>query len=419
MNNNTESLIGILSLIVIILFVVIITLGIVWVVILIKNKKKQEAKENPVENQEIEDTKKNNKKSKDNKVKPEYNLNSIFDFMEFEKVEDNMIIQKKGKYLMVIECQGINYDLMSEMERTSVEQGFIEFLNTLKYEIQIYVQTRTVNLETSLQSYKIKFKEIEEKYNELEEAYEQMKEDGKNTEQELRRAYMEVVKQRNKYEYTKDIIASTEKNSKNSNVLHKKYYVILSYYEDEVDMGNYSESEIQNLVFSELYTRARSMMATLGRCEVNTKILDSQGLIELLYNAYNREDADVFNAKQAMAAGFEEMYSTAPDVFDKKIKLLDQEIQNKAVKIANEAVNEARSDKEMMIRLREENANNMIFDFAENLIKENENYLGKDIAEDAKVKLRRKKKETQKGGKENESNESKDKKTRGRKSSQQ
>lgn len=419
MNNNTESLIGLLSLIVILLFVVIITLGIVWVVILIKNKRKEETKENPAENQEIEDTKKNNKKSKankDNKVKPEYSLNSIFDFMEFEKVEDNMIIQKKGKYLMVIECQGINYDLMSEMERTSVEQGFIEFLNTLKYEIQIYVQTRTVNLETSLQSYKIKFKEIEEKYNELEEAYEQMKEDGKYTEQELRRAYMEVIKQRNKYEYTKDIIASTEKNSKNSNVLHKKYYVILSYYEDEVDMGNYSESEIQNLVFSELYTRARSMMATLGRCEINTKILDSQGLIELLYNAYNREDADVFNAKQAMAAGFEEMYSTALDVFDKKIKLLDQEIQNKAVKIANEAVNEARSDKEMMIRLREQNANNMIFDFAENLIKENENYLGKDIAEDAKVKLRRKKKETQKGGNENES---KDKKTRGRKSSEQ
>ena len=49
---------------------------------------------------------------------------------EFEKVEDNMIIQKKGKYLMVLECQGINYDLMSEMEMASVEQGFIEFLNT-------------------------------------------------------------------------------------------------------------------------------------------------------------------------------------------------------------------------------------------------------------------------------------------------
>ena len=64
---------------------------------------------------------------------------------------------------------------------------------------------------------------------------------------------------------------------------------------------------------------------------------------------------------------------------------------------------------------REENAKNMIFDFAENLITENESYLGKDIAEDAKVKLRRKKKETEEGGKDNESNEPKVKKARGRK----
>lgn len=418
MSNETENLINVLSFVVVILFFIIIVLAIIWIVIMIKNKKKENEKETVGEKEaNIEsNNKKKDKKSKENaKAKPEYNLNSIFDFMDFERIEDNMIIQKKGKYLMVIECQGINYDLMSEMERTSVEQGFIEFLNTLKYEIQIYVQTRTVNLESSLQSYKLKFRDIEDRYNAVENSYEQMREEGTHSEQELRKAYMEVIKQRNKYEYTKDIIADTEKNSKNSNVLHKRYYIILSYYEDEVDTENYSKSEIQNLVFSELYTRARSMMATLGRCEVNSKILDSQGLIELLYNAYNREDADVFNAKQALASGFEDLYSTAPDVFDKKIKLLDEEIQKKAVTIANEAVNEARSDKEMMVRLREENAKNMIFDFAENLITENESYLGKDIAEDAKVKLRRKKKETEEGGKDNESNEPKVKKARGRK----
>lgn len=38
--------------------------------------------------------------------------------MEFDKIEDNMIVQKNGKrYLMVVECQGINYDLMSRMEK--------------------------------------------------------------------------------------------------------------------------------------------------------------------------------------------------------------------------------------------------------------------------------------------------------------
>ena len=57
---------------------------------------------------------------------------SVFRFMEFDNIEDNMIIQDGGsRYLMVIECKGINYDLLSSIEKTSVEQGFLQFLNTI------------------------------------------------------------------------------------------------------------------------------------------------------------------------------------------------------------------------------------------------------------------------------------------------
>ena len=81
-----------------------------------------------------------------------YNKQSITKFMEFDKIEDNMIVQKNGnRYLMVVECQGVNYDLMSSMEQTAVEEGFLQFLNSLRYPIQIYVQTRTVNLENSIE----------------------------------------------------------------------------------------------------------------------------------------------------------------------------------------------------------------------------------------------------------------------------
>ena len=72
-----------------------------------------------------------------------------------------MIVQKNGnRYLMVVECQGINYDLMSEAEKVSVEEGFLQFLNTLRHPIQIYVQTRTVNLNDSIENYKKKLAEI-------------------------------------------------------------------------------------------------------------------------------------------------------------------------------------------------------------------------------------------------------------------
>ena len=394
--SNPEELIPVLTIIAIILVVIIFILVGVWFFVIYREKKKSKDVD------------------KNKKVNGVYDIKSIMDFMEFEKVEDNMIIQKNGKYLMVLECQGINFDLMSEMEMTAVEQGFIEFLNTLKFEIQIYVQTRTVNLEDSIREYKLKFRDIEDKYNVLQNKYLQMKEaePGIYSEKEIYKAYFEYVRQRNKYEYTKDIIADTEKSSLNSNVLHKKYYIILSYYESEVTTQNYSKDEIQNMVFNELYTRARSVMRTLRRCEVNSKILDSRALVELLYNAYNREDSDIFSTKMALNAGFDALYSTAPDVLDKRMKLINKQIEDEGLKVANEAVSEARSDKELMIRIREENAKNLIFDFAEQLISENQDYIGQDIAEDAKVKVRRKKQQATKEG--GEDNEQEEKKTRRR-----
>ena len=147
--SNPDQLVSTLTILAIFLVIIIFVLIAVWILVVTKEKRKNKKTE------EVDATEAENQK---NKVT--YNMNSIFDFMEFEKIEDNMIIQKNGKFLMIIECQGVNYDLMSEIEKTSVEQGFVEFLNTLKSEIQIYVQTRTVNLEHSIQAYKLRFRDI-------------------------------------------------------------------------------------------------------------------------------------------------------------------------------------------------------------------------------------------------------------------
>ncbi len=54
---------------------------------------------------------------KGTKTNKNYSVESVFDFMEFDTIEDNMISTKNGsKYVMVVECQGNNYDLMSEVE---------------------------------------------------------------------------------------------------------------------------------------------------------------------------------------------------------------------------------------------------------------------------------------------------------------
>jgi len=152
MINNINVLTTALLIIAGIMVVLLIILAVVYI-----KMKAQTQDNNKRTNQEIEVRSKETKNS-NSKVK-QYTVDSVFDFMEFDKIEDNMIVQKSGKkYVMVVECQGINYDLMSQEEKVSVEEGFSQFLNTLKEPIQLYIQTRRINLERSIQNYKEKVK---------------------------------------------------------------------------------------------------------------------------------------------------------------------------------------------------------------------------------------------------------------------
>ena len=99
------------------------------------------------ENKPKESKEGNTNNSKGTSGTTSQNKQSIFNFMEFDNVEDNMIVQKNGnRYLMVINCQGVNYDLMSGVEKNSVEEGFVQFLNTLRHPIQIYIHLLSPHL---------------------------------------------------------------------------------------------------------------------------------------------------------------------------------------------------------------------------------------------------------------------------------
>ena len=365
---------------------------------------------------------KNKKEKQDESVPtssktPQQNKQSIFNFMEFDTVRDNMIIQRKGKrYLMVIECQGINYDLMSSVEKTGVEEGFVQFLNTLRYQIQIYVQTRSVNLENSLQVYRQRVKEVENKFRKMQMQYDDMKESGEYTDEQLQKAYYELTKQSNLYEYGKSVLQDTERMSLNKNILNKKYYIIVPYYSSEAGNENLDARELEEIAFSELYTRTQSLIRSISTCGVRGKILKSNELIELLYMAYNREEAETFGLDKAIQAGFNEMYSTAPDVLKKKMKEIDNEIEEKAIQKAKEKVNEAKSELEQEIEDKENNMDDLIGQMAKMIIAENEQYIGNDVVNRAIEKVTEEltqKSNTKEGGNEN----GKKKTTRGRKRS--
>lgn len=354
----------------------------------------------------IRNNKKDNSSMKEN-TNLAQSKQSIFKFMEFDNIEDNMIVQRnESRYLMVVGCQGVNYDLMSEVEKNSVEESFVQFLNTLRFPIQMYIQTRAINLESSLNVYKERIKEIDEKYNNMETRYNQMVESGAYTNEQLQKAYFELTRQANLREYGNSIIQDTERMSLNKNILNKTYYIIVPYYSAESGNDKLDKEELKNIAFSELYTRCQSIISSISPSGVRGKILRTNELVELMYMAYNRDEAETFGLDKALKAGFNELYSTAPDVYEKKMKQLDKMIEQKAMEKAVQKVNEAKTQLQQQLEEKEENIDNIIDEMAKLILEENEQYIGEDVKNIAIEKIEG---ETKEGGKAD------GKKTRGRK----
>ena len=392
---GTEAISQILMIILIIsiimLFVLIGVFAVLWI------KKKKEEKNDKDETTEVK-----NDKLKSGVIQTKlYTTENIKNFMEFDEIKDNMIVQKNGKRMvMVVQCQGVNYDLMSGVEKVGIEQGFIQFLNTLTRPIQIYIQSRKVNLEESLNNYRKRLKNIESSFNKAKMQFDQAQKNPDIDANRLKNIRMEYVRQKNLYDYTKDIISNTESMSLNKNILTKKYYIAVSYFPENPD-ELFKKEELIDLAFSELYTTAQSILRTLSMCEVTGKVLDSEELADLLYVAYNRDSAEIFGVDKAIKAGYDSLYTTAPDVIDKKMEQLDKVINERALELANDTIDKAivNSQKRKEMELKEKNLEELIKEMAKTMIEENKGYIPNDIVEESikEIEKTQKKSKTKKG----------------------
>lgn len=400
-----DNAVDMLTIVAVILFMIVVVL--VMVYWYMKRKENSPEKQENNNSNNIENPKLKTKETA--KQTSQYTKLSVFDFMEFDKIEDNMIVQNGGKrYLMVISCEGINYDLMSEVEKTSVEAGFVQFLNTLRHPIQLYTQTRTINISSSIENYTKKIEEVKQQLDKKQMEYNKMLQSGSYSTTITRELRTEIARLQNLYDYGKDITQNIEKMSLNKNVLKKHYYIVIPY--NTSDLGNdmLSDEEKKQMVFSELYTRSQALIRTLFACSMKCKVMDSYELAELLYVAYNRDESEVYGIDKALKAGYTELYSTAPDVLDKKMEALNKTIEEKALEKAKEYVDEIKSEKQKAVEKKEESFDELVKEMAQIILKENEQYIGKEVAQEAINRVNGKtSKKTKEGGNVNDKEEKK------------
>lgn len=353
----------------IILIVVIVLIAILGMVALLIIKKMADKK--------IE-SEKNNKEIKDkNNVKANYitrdgkTIDSIYKFMEFDAITDNMIVRKNAKqYVMIIECKGINYDLLSEDEKNAVEMGFIEMLNTLRFPIQLYVQTRTLDLTDLIKEYKKRTDDIRDQISRLD--YQIANASAKNDVDTLNRLQFEKKRKVNILEYGESIEDYTMKISESKNILQQKTYIVVSYYTSEYgDISKYSQDEIRDIAFSELYTRCQTIIRSLASAEVTGRVISSEEIAELLYVAYNRDGSENFNIRDALNADYDRLYSTAKDVMEERKRRINEQIDDEASKVAAKSIIKAdeinREEREKRVKQR---AQEMIDDYKDEMTDE-------------------------------------------------
>lgn len=317
----------------------LLSLLVVFIIIRMRIKENERSAENSskiIGGQSNNQVKKTNLITRDGKE-----IDSIYQFMEFDSITDNMIIRKnREQFVMVIECKGINYDLLSNDEKSAVELGFIAFLNTIRTPIQLYVQTRKLDMSNLLNSYSRRTEAMLDEISKIDAQIQLARQKG--NEELLNKLMFDRKRKINIVEYSESIEEYTNKINDSQYMLQQKTYIVVSYYANEIgDTKKYSDLELNDLVFSELFTRTQTILNALTSSEITGKVLNSEELAELLYVAYNRESSDTYTLRNALDAQYDRLYSTAKDVLETRKQELKKQIETEALKLATNSITKA------------------------------------------------------------------------------
>jgi len=211
---------------------------------------------------------------------PRTNPNSTQNMLQFAEIRDGIIIMNDGTYRSILMVKSINFDLMSKSEQEAIEFSFQGFLNSLYFPVQIFIRSQKVDLRPYL------------------ERLEKIRSEHDNM---LLATLME------------DYIEFMNVLSQQTNIMDKKFYVVIPFEPKQdvqkaltnsknfltgiLDLFNTREQHIVineadlEKAKTELRNRVQAVLSGLMQSGIQSIPLDTQELIELLYDTYNPDTA--------------------------------------------------------------------------------------------------------------------------------
>jgi hypothetical protein len=195
-------------------------------------------------------------------------------YLDIAEIKEDVVIMKDGTLRVVLLASSINFSLKSDEEQDAIVASYVQFLNSIDFNLQIVIQSRPLNIEKYLN--KLQSEEKEQK-NEL--------------------LKIQIADYR---QFIGELIQLAD-------IMSKKFYVVVPYNFYSSKGKNFftrmkevflpaSAVRIKKEIFMQrkrdLMLRVENVASGLRSMGVNAVPLDTQGLIELYYNAYNPEKAD-------------------------------------------------------------------------------------------------------------------------------
>ncbi len=260
---------------------------------------------------------KNTKKGKKKKNVPQEPLDpNVFPahvLLGFDRICNDMIIKNDvSLYSMVIQCRGINLDLMSDEEKAIIQRSFVDFLNNVTFPFQFHVQTRVLDFNSSISSYMQREKNFEDDLKLLVDRFNQLQLNKNQNRQEISETAKKILRKQKLYEYSKDLYKSIEKISKNSYIMQSSYYISISCSSSELGIRNKGKDNASlSLAYEELFNRCQMIITALQNCGVEAVIMNSHQLVHLIYSTLMQEEENSYKLREMLESGLIRLYTAS------------------------------------------------------------------------------------------------------------
>jgi len=198
--------------------------------------------------------------------------------LQFSELRDSLVIMKDGSFRAIVACQSINFDLMSEQERESIEYSYQNFLNSLNFSVQILVRSQRVDIGPYI---------------------EKLTKIRRNNDNMLLGVLMD------------DYINFIDILSQEANIMDKSFFVVIPYY-GSADLEHAVEQtknlfkafsknkspgitrinrDVYNKAIDELNNRVESVISGLFQIGIQSVRLNTKELSQIFYNFNNPDTA--------------------------------------------------------------------------------------------------------------------------------